>query len=516
LHWDGTRWAEIPSPNPGSSANLLNGVTALGSHDAWAVGEYDSGTLDQTLTLHWDGTAWAVVPSPNVGVLDNNFWDVAAVAPDDVWAIGASTSVNGLIAQTLTEHWDGLNWSVVPSPNLGPLSNVLYQVAAAAPDAVWAVGLTVTSITPARDQGLILRWDGTQWSAITYPAPGARDAVFFGVAARAPNHAWAVGGYSDTNGQGQTLVAHWDGGQWSTSPSPTDPLGTALFGVAPVSANEVWAVGEYAPGLHQATLTVHYVGICLPPSPTGTPPPVISTPTPRPAEPQEARLGVSLSLDPDSAIPPGGILTFTLSVRNEGPGPAFGSGVRLPLDRDLEVLDFLSTNPRIFVDYVGDDAVSVLFHDLDSGVEGTARIIARVRPTAQPGGRLTSRAVAYWADTHPHHTRAANSVTFTVGPRADRGQHGLQQPLLPAAGGPQAAGTPLTWYGAFFAEEEVISLWLTRPDRSTQAIDNPARSDQSGQAVVPLDTTGLTPGDYLLVAHGRSSGIEGVGAFTIK
>ena len=48
-------------------------------------------------------------------------------------------------------------------------------------------------------------------------------------------------------------------------------------------------------------------------------------------------------------------------------------------------------------------------------------MIARVRPEAAAGTKITSRATAYWTDTAPHNTLRSNSVTFTVGATADWG-----------------------------------------------------------------------------------------------
>src|SRR5438874_1742894 len=60
-------WAFVPSPNLTENSTHLNSVSALASNDVWAVGDYgDPGNPVRTLTIHWDGIAWNVVPSPNV------------------------------------------------------------------------------------------------------------------------------------------------------------------------------------------------------------------------------------------------------------------------------------------------------------------------------------------------------------------------------------------------------------------------------------------------------------------
>src|SRR5215469_6280943 len=57
----------VPSPNAGSGANALFGVSAIASNDVWAVGEFSSVSAGQTLVEHWNGVSWSVVASPNVG-----------------------------------------------------------------------------------------------------------------------------------------------------------------------------------------------------------------------------------------------------------------------------------------------------------------------------------------------------------------------------------------------------------------------------------------------------------------
>ena len=83
----------------------------------WAVGRTKPGGYgeDRTLTMHWDGSAWNIVPSPNDSSNDNDLFGVAAIASDDVWAVGNAGSL-----KTLAIHWDGASWGVVPTPVFDP------------------------------------------------------------------------------------------------------------------------------------------------------------------------------------------------------------------------------------------------------------------------------------------------------------------------------------------------------------------------------------------------------------
>jgi hypothetical protein len=266
------------------------------------------------------------------------------------------------------------------------------------------------------------------------------------------------------------------------------------------------------------------------PTPVGTLPPPVTTSTPAPSatlvpaptpgtpgarRPDRVTLCVSLRQDPDGAVPPGGVFSYTLTLANSGaPGPV---SVRIALDPNIEVLDFTSLDGHSFVDYRGDDAVSVVFGGLDAGLTGQARIMARVRPGTAPGSRIVSRATASWGDGTNHARSLSNSVTITVGPQADTGHHGLRQALQVAPDGPIPAGTLVVLGGSFFGQDEPVSLWVNLPDGQVTALDPASeRADATGTLVVGLNTSGAAPGLYSLVAHGVCTGMEGVGVFTIR
>ena len=159
LHWDGTSWTLVPSPNAGSGANTLQAVAAVAANDAWAAGSsVDAGGLHHTLIEHWNGTAWTIVPTPDGAHTTTTCSAWPPSGENDVWAVGASTTAAGAY-QTLTEHWNGSAWTVVPSPNVAGAGNLLYRVSAAATGDVWAVGYLGTG--PGVYAPLALHWDGS-------------------------------------------------------------------------------------------------------------------------------------------------------------------------------------------------------------------------------------------------------------------------------------------------------------------------------------------------------------------
>jgi hypothetical protein len=259
--WNGTGWNIVPSPSPGTIGASLGGVDAISANNAWAVGEYiDDEDASRTLVERWNGSAWTVVPSPNQGVENNVLSDVAAVGPSDVWAVGNYLDAATGNYRTLSLHWNGAMWSVVPSPSVGTGENNLTAVAARSADDVWAVGYRFDPAVGAY-KTLILHWNGSAWSVVASPNPApSGDNQLFGVTAFSATGAWAVG-YHRAADVREALIARWNGTAWTVSPSP-DPgtVDNQLFGIAALAAGDAWTVGTYATNAVREPLAEHWDG----------------------------------------------------------------------------------------------------------------------------------------------------------------------------------------------------------------------------------------------------------------
>jgi hypothetical protein len=273
-HWNGRAWTVVPTPSPGppgSGAGAdLYGVAAVSYGDAWAVGGTNSG---KTWIIHWDGTAWTRVPSPNPGQ-SAQLNGVAAVSADSAWAVGDYTSPAGT-SLSLIEHWDGHAWTVAPSPAIRGGAE-LAGVAAQSPDSAWAVGGGGAG-------GLIEHWDGRAWTRV--PSPGlAGGGTLHAVTALSPAGAWAVGiGSLRPGNSPTTLIEHWDGRAWTLVPSPA---AGDLTAVTATSADSAWAVGSSSVDGGDTAVIEHWdgkawtwpSGFCASPSGPGCPPPGSQTP----------------------------------------------------------------------------------------------------------------------------------------------------------------------------------------------------------------------------------------------
>src|SRR5437588_11575042 len=94
------------------------------------------------LCLHSASAAsWQIIASPNGSRQVNELHAVSALSENDVWAVGVSYNTDRTLGSTLIEHWNGSQWSVVPSPNPSSTVNLLEAVAAVATNDLQAVGL---------------------------------------------------------------------------------------------------------------------------------------------------------------------------------------------------------------------------------------------------------------------------------------------------------------------------------------------------------------------------------------
>lgn len=152
LHWNGSTWSVVPMPlASNSSVNnffLFNSIKANSPTDVWAVGDQGVAgtTTGSTLIEHWNGTAWSIVPSPSPGSGADLTGVTTSNAANDVWAVGEYTPAGGAVAQTLTLNWNGTSWVTVPSADAATGASVLAGVATTPGAAiVQAVGLRGTS-----------------------------------------------------------------------------------------------------------------------------------------------------------------------------------------------------------------------------------------------------------------------------------------------------------------------------------------------------------------------------------
>lgn len=262
-HYDGTAWTTIASPNVGNDYNVLEGVIAIAADDVWAVGSYiDANTgVERSLILHYDGTDWTVVASPNIGSGVNRLFGLYAASPDDLWASGYACPTDCYAdhtAQNLILHYDGTAWTTAIVPNIPSHNNYVYKISGSSANDIWVAGEHNTCWGCAASTN-VLHYDGTAWTLVNSPNASASTNTPHDVLALAEDDAWIVGQYHDPSvNRWKTLAMHWDGTAWSLVDSPNrDSLYNDLHSIVAIGSNDIWAVGEW---YSSSALAAHWDG----------------------------------------------------------------------------------------------------------------------------------------------------------------------------------------------------------------------------------------------------------------
>jgi hypothetical protein len=207
LHWDGSTWNMVRSPTAydplnGSNDNDLWSVDAASGSDIWSVGnfgDWDNANGDNsTLSIHWDGSAWARVKSPNPKPIDY-FRGVSVSSPTEIWAGGYKMPGRYSNPRALVATNDGHGWTVIPTDTLP--STFVYAVDAVSSDEVWIGGAERPPDFGSNPTVDI--WDGTGWTVIDQPT---LTGSINGIASPASGKLWAVGFQIPQGGTTHTLI----------------------------------------------------------------------------------------------------------------------------------------------------------------------------------------------------------------------------------------------------------------------------------------------------------------------
>lgn len=239
MHWDGTAWTIVPSPDVGSQSNQLNALAANSTTDVWAFGSYFDATANAylTLALHWDGSSWSVVSSPDVTGANNQLLGGGSLGSTDVWSVGDAQGSSSPMA--LAEVWNGSAWSIEPTPNIG--YSIFRSVVPITQNGAWAFGYYYSGPYFAP---LAEFWNGSAFSVSPTPTVVGQNTVINAAAAINPTDIWAVG---NTFLPDRTFTMNWNGSVWSVVASPNKgTTGDDLDAVARIPGSTLaWAVGRY-------------------------------------------------------------------------------------------------------------------------------------------------------------------------------------------------------------------------------------------------------------------------------
>jgi hypothetical protein len=226
----------------------LFGVAAVSDADVWAVGgQQDSTGQWHTLTEHWNGSQWSVVAAIDAGATGNQFYAVTAISSDNVYAVGQQAGA-GFPNRALIEQWNGESWRIVSSPADASASDLPLGVTATA-SSLTLVGQRETDTAPYTTY--VAAGRPTALAIQTTPNAGTGENDLFAAATATDGSTWAVGWEIDTTtGNHDPLILQGKNGVWSLVSTPSLALGSdsGFAAIATIPGGGLWAVGVTAPG----------------------------------------------------------------------------------------------------------------------------------------------------------------------------------------------------------------------------------------------------------------------------
>ena len=202
---------------------------------------------------------WSIVPSPNSGP-GSELNSVSCLAGGSCVAVGDGTLESG-VAQTLVETRSGSGWSIVASPDVGTNGNFLDSVSCTAVNSCMAVGQYATT-GGFPELTLSEQWNGTSWSIVdTKNRDKTESNSLDSVSCAGPQFCMAVGEYPNKHNKATTLSELWNGSSWKVVTSQNDARSNYLDGIWCYASQQCVAVGRGASsGAEAQTMIEHWSG----------------------------------------------------------------------------------------------------------------------------------------------------------------------------------------------------------------------------------------------------------------
>ncbi len=206
---------------------------------------------------------WSLQSPPSLGeVPSGHLTAVSCLTRASCVAVGYSRDVAG-VDVTLIESFDGVSWSIQPSPNPeGNSNSFLTGVQCFSSRACLAVG--DYNDPSGKQLAMAERFDGHRWEIETIPGPPGQDLTYMTALSCSSASACTAVGYSQRGiGDTVTVAVRWNGTTWQLQPTPNVAGGSSsrLLSVSCPAVSECMSVGDSGPVFGGQALAEHWDGI---------------------------------------------------------------------------------------------------------------------------------------------------------------------------------------------------------------------------------------------------------------
>lgn len=204
----------------------LNQDTIVSATDAWAVGNYFTGSSYGSLWEHWNGASWAPVSKGSTSAI---LYGVTNFGASDIVAVGNSSQ------GALISHYNGS--SVTRYSISGGANGALYSVSGSSKSDVWAEG--TVQLGHGNETVLLYHYNGSRWTEVNGPS-GVGNSEGQGIIDHSKTDVELLL-FSDSTSK--VNVYRWNGGAWSRALSNVPIYGGAdNNGFAGASDNDLYGI----------------------------------------------------------------------------------------------------------------------------------------------------------------------------------------------------------------------------------------------------------------------------------
>lgn len=224
--WNGAKWTVATVQYSGTTFEMFTGLRCFSPASCIAIGASfnlsSTGSNDSSTNIvaYWNGRTFTDLKAPFPSGASGGFTGLSCVSPHSCAVTGLedASSTNPLPRLGLAEVWNGKTWTVTKWHGpAGDTEAELRGVSCTSAVRCVAVGAHGTAKTGA---ATALAWNGSKWTVLKVPGPGAgKAAVFDSVSCPVNGTCIATGETGKVSEPAESqLAGHWNGRTWQLGP----------------------------------------------------------------------------------------------------------------------------------------------------------------------------------------------------------------------------------------------------------------------------------------------------------